>query len=87
MPPGLGEGVCFTMPLLRFISSSALSGIRWVYRIWSLLCQGAVGSGVLGWVMTGPGSDFSEELVWGCEPAKLESESFPGALQGPSRVA
>ena len=28
-----------------------------------LLCQDAVGSGVLGWVVTGPGSDFSEELV------------------------
>ena len=45
------------------------------------------GVGVLGWVMAGPGSGLSEELVWGCEPAALESESFPVALPGPSSAA
>ena len=33
--------------------------------------------------MAGPGSDLSEELVWGCEPAALESESFPRCPPGP----
>ena len=39
--------------------------------------QDAAGSWVLGWVAAGPGSGLSEELVWGCEPAALESESLP----------
>lgn len=30
-----------------------------------------------GSVVAGPGSGLSEELVWGCEPAALESESLP----------
>ena len=38
----------------------------------SLLCQDAWGSGVLGLVLAGPGSDLSEEPVWGCEPAALD---------------
>ena len=43
----------------------------------------AVGSGVLDLVLTGPGSDFSEEPVWGSEPATLESVSFPRCPPGP----
>ena len=34
-------------------------------------------SGVFGCRTAGPGSGLSEELVWGCEPAALESESLP----------
>ena len=47
------------------------------------LCQEGAGIGVLGWVMAGPGSGLSEESVWGCEPAALESESFPRCPPGP----
>jgi hypothetical protein len=36
--------------------------------------------------VAGPGSDFSEELVWGCEPAALESEPFPRCPPGPVLV-
>ena len=32
--------------------------------------------------MAGPGSGLSEELVWGCEPAALESESLPRCPPG-----
>ena len=35
----------------------------------------AFGSGVLGWAR--PGSDLSEEPVWGRDPAALETESLP----------
>ena len=52
----------------------------------SLLCQDAAGSGVLGWRLADPGSDLSEELVWGCEPAALESETFPRCPPGPVPV-
>lgn len=48
----------------------------------SLLCQDAAGSGVLGLGVTGPGSGLSEELVWGCEPVALETESLPGCPPG-----
>ena len=41
------------------------------------------GSGVLGLVVAGPGSGLSEELVWGCEPAALETESLPRCPPGP----
>jgi hypothetical protein len=41
------------------------------------LCQDAVGSGVLGCVLDGLGCGLSEELVWGCKPVALESESLP----------
>jgi hypothetical protein len=41
----------------------------------SLLCQDAAGRGVLGCEVAGPGSGFSEEPVWGCEPVALETES------------
>jgi hypothetical protein len=34
-------------------------------------------------VVAGPGSDWSEELVWGCEPAALKSETFPRCPPGP----
>jgi hypothetical protein len=37
----------------------------------SPLCQDAVGRAVVGSVVAGPGSDWSEEPVWGCEPAAL----------------
>ncbi len=37
-----------------------------------LLCQEARGSVVLGLALAGPGSDLSEEPVWGCEPAALD---------------
>jgi hypothetical protein len=47
------------------------------------LCPDAAGSGVLGCCLAGPGSDLSEEPVWGCEPAALESESFPRCPPGP----
>jgi hypothetical protein len=50
------------------------------------LCQDAAGSGVLGCCLAGPGSDLSEEPVWGCEPAALESESFPRCPPGPVLV-
>ena len=43
----------------------------------SPLCQDAAGKGVLGCVLDGLRCGFSEELVWGCEPAALESESLP----------
>jgi len=33
-------------------------------------------------VVPGPGSDLSEALVWGCEPAALDSVDVPGC---PSR--
>lgn len=33
--------------------------------------------------MAGPGSDLSEELVWGCEPAALDLETFPRCPPGP----
>ena len=49
----------------------------------SPLCQDAAGSGVLGLVLDGFGCGFSEELVWGCEPAALESESLPRCPPGP----
>src|SRR6478735_10368027 len=49
----------------------------------SPLCQDAVGSEVLGLVVTGPGSGLSEEPVWGREPAALESESLPRCPPGP----
>ena len=49
----------------------------------SPLCQDAAGSGVLGLLVAGPGSGLSEELVWGCEPAALESESLPCCPPGP----
>ncbi len=39
-----------------------------------------------GWVLADPGSGLSEELVWGCEPAALESESFPRCPPGPGLV-
>jgi hypothetical protein len=39
--------------------------------------------GVLGSVVAGPGSDLSEELVWGCEPVALESEPLPRCPPGP----
>lgn len=38
----------------------------------SLLCQDAAESGVLGWVVTGPGSGLSEEPALGCELVALE---------------
>ena len=47
------------------------------------LCQPAFRSGVLGWLMAGPGSGLSEEPVWGCEPVALESESSPRCPPGP----
>jgi hypothetical protein len=34
-------------------------------------------------VVAGPGSDLSEEPVWGREPVALESESCPRCLPGP----
>jgi hypothetical protein len=37
-------------------------------------------------VLAGPGSDLSEELVRGCEPVALESESFPRCPPGPVLV-
>jgi len=49
----------------------------------SPLCQDATGSGVVVSVVAGPGSGFSEVLVWGCELAALESESLPGCPPGP----
>ena len=50
----------------------------------SLLCQdGLPESWVLGLAVAGPGSDLSEELVWGCEPAVLESETVPRCPPGP----
>jgi hypothetical protein len=33
--------------------------------------------------LEGPGSDLSEELVWGCEPAALDLETFPRCPPGP----
>jgi hypothetical protein len=32
----------------------------------------------------GSGNDWSEEPVWGCEPATLDFTTFPGVLPGPS---
>jgi hypothetical protein len=61
-----GEVVFYALPALGVNADSG-----------SLLCQDAAGCGVLGWRLAGPGSDLSEELVWGCEPAALESETFP----------
>src|SRR6186997_1630815 len=43
----------------------------------SLLCQDAAGRAGLGLVLDGLWCGFSEEPVWGCEPAALESESLP----------
>ena len=49
----------------------------------SLLCQPALRSGVLGWLLAGPGSGLSEEPASGCESVALESESFPCCPPGP----
>lgn len=37
-------------------------------------------------MVMGPGSDLSEELVWGCEPVALESVSLPWSPPGPVPV-
>jgi hypothetical protein len=47
------------------------------------LCQDTAGRAVLGWLAAGPGSGLSEEPIWGCESAALESESFPRCPPGP----
>jgi hypothetical protein len=43
----------------------------------SPLCQDAAGRSGLGSKMAGPGSDWSEEPVWGCEPAALDFADAP----------
>lgn len=48
----------------------------------SLLCQDAAGSLVLGLRVTGPGSDLSEEPVWGCEPVALDVSVVPRCPPG-----
>ncbi len=37
--------------------------------------------------LDGSGSDLSEESVLGCEPAALDTETFPSVLPGPSQPA
>ncbi|CCH17743.1 hypothetical protein MILUP08_42674 [Micromonospora lupini str. Lupac 08] len=53
----------------------------------SPLCQEAAARVVLGWGVAGPGSDFSEELAWGCELVKLESVVVSRCPPGPVAVA
>jgi hypothetical protein len=38
-------------------------------------------------VLAGPGSDFSEEPVWGCELVTLEFVDVPRCPPGPVAVA
>jgi hypothetical protein len=47
------------------------------------LCVKMPPRGVLGWVVAGPGSDFSEEPVWECEPVTLESVVVSQCPPGP----
>jgi hypothetical protein len=51
----------------------------------SPLCQEAAGSGDLGSVVSGRGRGLSQELVWGCEAAALESEPLPRCHPRPVR--
>ena len=50
------------------------------------VCQ-AAGSEVVGWGPAGPGSDLSEELVVGVEPAALDVRVAPGCPPGPAARA
>jgi hypothetical protein len=39
--------------------------------------------GGVGWLVAGPGSDFSEVPMLGCEPAALEPAAVPACPPGP----
>ena len=52
----------------------------------SPLCQGIWAGVVVGWVVAGPGSDFSEVPAAGCQPAALEPVAAPVCPPGPAAL-
>ncbi len=71
---------------LRAVGPGA-SGLDQPSAIGFLLCQDTFANVVVGFLVMGPGSDLSEVLVWGCEPAALDFSVAPRCPPGPVALA